>query len=291
MSLDDFNIRQAYSALDNLVEELEQIKKELKDQRELECGKLMPIADYPIGGIEPNIKNSESPEHARQEMITFYERCLAIKKKNEEAIKNNVTMYESLRKLIQTIGISSSYKTLVKGRTVTRDWTEGLRAAIPMKDDWEDVQHIYGRKMKEISEWEKEIADKEKRKQQEEKDMEWIKQVAILADKYGLPISASAYDVLEVILSRSKYLALGDALLRNRNDWSDGPDIVKSELGRFSIENNTDKAIHDALSECIENWNGDGRIFRDCAYNYNRLFGMVDKSLMDDYKMITANIY
>jgi len=63
-------------------------------------------------------------------------------------------------------------------------------------------------------------------------------------------------------------MALADAMIRNRIDWSDGPDIVRSELRHFAVENDIDKLIYECLSNCVDNWDGDGRVFRDCEYNY-----------------------
>ena len=152
------------------------------------------------------------------------------------------------------------------------------------------MQNVFDVKMKDVVDWEDQIAEEKKKQleaaEQEEEKMKWNKQLAVLANKYGLPITADENEILETILSRDKYLLLGDALIRNRLDWSDGPSLVRNELENFVVCDDIDKAIYANLSDCVSNWDGDGRVFRDCEYNYNRLFSMVDESLLNDYKMI-----
>lgn len=295
LSLDDYNIRQAHSAIDALAKELCQAKKDLEDQKALVCGKLMPVADYPIGSIMTNVRSYQSPDQAGLEIEAIYQKCLALKAANQAAIKNNMLVYDSLRKLITAIGIPSSYNKIVNNRSrrmkiVACDWVDGLKASIPMQDKWEEFQNTYNEKMKEISDWKKQIVNCERHRQQEEQKNKWRERVAMLADKYGLPISSDANEVLEVIFNRSKYMALADAMIRNRIDWSDGPDIVRSELRHFAVENDIDKLIYECLSNCVNNWDGDGRVFRDCEYNYNKLFSMADKSLFDDYKILVEGM-
>jgi len=153
LSISDYNIRQAHSAIDALAKELCQAKKDLEDQKTLVCGKLMPVSDYPIGSIMADVKSYQSPERAMQEIESVYQKCLFLKDANQAAIKNNALVYDSLRKLITAIGIPSSYNKIVNNRSrrmkiVACDWVDGLEASIPMQDKWEEVQNTYNEKMK-----------------------------------------------------------------------------------------------------------------------------------------------
>lgn len=95
---------------------------------------------------------------------------------------------------------------------------------------------------------------------------------------------------LEFILSKNKYLHLAHYLQKNRGDWSDGYSYAETGLENFSIESDTDQKIYDEIKELIDDWDFDGRCFRDCNWNYSVLFGMVDdKDLMTDYEFITSN--
>ena len=74
-------------------------------------------------------------------------------------------------------------------------------------------------------------------------------------------------------------------LERNRGDWNDGPNYAEVGLGRFTpdTDNPVDVEIEKEISGLIEDWGGDGRVFRDCKYNYGELKGMVkDDTLVSD---------
>jgi|GEM_PF-4832855 len=296
MSLDEYNVKRAHSAIDDLAMELAQAKKELAEQRMLMTGKLMPVTEYPIENIMVNVKSYQSPEKARQEIEATYHLLLALRFVNQDAIRNNRMIYENLLKLIISTGIASSHTRIINKKTrkvnsMPVNWAKMLQSVIPMEDRWNLVQNVFDVKMKDVVDWEDQIAEEKKKQleaaEQEEEKMKWNKQLAVLANKYGLPITADENEILETILSRDKYLLLGDALIRNRLDWSDGPSLVRNELEHFVVCDDIDKAIYANLSDCVNNWDGDGRVFRDCEYNYNRLFSMVDESLLNDYKMLT----
>jgi len=88
---------------------------------------------------------------------------------------------------------------------------------------------------------------------------------------------------IEATLLKNKYLRLAYYLNKNRNDWSDGHSYAESGLSGFAVEKQIDSDIYNDISSYIDDgWDGDGRVFRDCKYNYTVLYGMVeDKSLVD----------
>ncbi|MDD3906413.1 MAG: hypothetical protein PHS46_07845 [Candidatus Omnitrophica bacterium] len=295
MSLDEYHIKQAHSAIDALAAELATAKRELEEQKALTCGKLMPVTKYPMGQAMASVSSYHSPKEAKKEIEALYQRCLSLKDANQAAIKNNATVYDGLRKLIAAIGIPSSYNKVVNRRSyktesVSYDWTEGLRHLVPTHDDWPDVQKTYEQKMSEVAKWEEKIAaeesEKERQRESEAKNIEKIKTLGILANKYGLALSTEDHEILDAILSKDKYLALGHSLLLNRGDWSDGPDYARCGLDRFEVVSDTDRAIYAELHDLIDDWQGDGRCFRDADYSYDRLFGMVDTALLADYKTL-----
>lgn len=67
----------------------------------------------------------------------------------------------------------------------------------------------------------------------------------------------------------SKYLDLAIAMYRNRGDWSDGYNYVKSALRDFEVETKLDEEIVEELNKIIYEYSFvDGRAFRDCEYSY-----------------------
>ena len=292
---DEYYIRQAHSAIDSLATELIQAKKDLEEQKALTCGKLMTVADYPMGKVMASISSYKTPANARKEVEALYQKCLSMKEANQAAIKNNQVVYDSLRKLIAAIGIPSSYNKIVNRRSyktesVSYDWTDGLWRLVPTYDGWPDVQRTYDQKIADIVKWEGELAAKaEAEKRQSELDaqnIEKIKVLGVLADRYGLPITATYEEILDAILSKDKYLALGHSLRLNRGDWSEGPYHARCGLDRFDVVSDIDHAIYKELRDLIDDWQGDGRCFRDAEYCYDNLFSMVDPQLFADYTKI-----
>jgi hypothetical protein len=295
MSMDDYHIKQAHSAIDSLAAELAQAKKDLEEQKALMCGKLMKVVDYPMGQAMASVSGYGSPAKARRDIEALYQKCLALKDSNQAAIKNNESVYNGLRKLIAAIGIPSNYNKTVNRRSfktesIPYDWTNGLRQLVPTHDGWPEVQRIYDRKMEEVAKWEQQIAgqkeEEERAREAEAKNIEKIKTVGILENKYGMRLSANENTLLDVILSKDKYLALAHCLLKNRRDWNDGPDYAREGLRLFAVESDLDEEICKEIQSLIDDWQGDGRVFRDCKYCYDALFNLADGDILADYQKL-----
>lgn len=64
---------------------------------------------------------------------------------------------------------------------------------------------------------------------------------------------------------------------------------LQNYLGRnsFTVTTELDAKIANELWSYINEWDGDGRIFRDCTYNYEVIFGLVEnQDLYNDYQKI-----
>ena len=109
---------------------------------------------------------------------------------------------------------------------------------------------------------------------------------ATLCVKYDLDAEAEDCDIREAILSKDKYLHLAYWLERNRGDWNDGYSFAETGLSGFHAETAEDNDIVADISSYIEDWDGDGRVFRDCEYNYGVLYGMADEALMKDLQTL-----
>lgn len=83
-------------------------------------------------------------------------------------------------------------------------------------------------------------------------------------------------------MNKNKYYDLILAMMKNRGDWSNGFNYVKTALMFFEAETEEDKEIAKELHEFVYNDEYiDGRIFRDCKYNYNYL---IEKFLTKEEK-------
>lgn len=113
-------------------------------------------------------------------------------------------------------------------------------------------------------------------KAQEDKD----KFLAVIKVKYNISFDSDASDLLEHLLDKCKYLRLADTMYDIRGSFDR---FDRHLLDGFEVVSDTDKEIDEDISECIENWDGDGRIFRDTAWNYDRIFELVNEDLYKDY--------
>ena len=122
-------------------------------------------------------------------------------------------------------------------------------------------------------------AQAEQKKRQRAADVELAKLIV----RYGAPEESDWEDVLESLRAKSKFLDLAIAGMETRGDWSDGFHRVAGALRRFRVEDERDKEIVADLVDCMGH--DDGRVFRDTAWNYDRLFGLVeDQQLVADAK-------
>ena len=76
-------------------------------------------------------------------------------------------------------------------------------------------------------------------------------------------------------MSAGKYRMLVQAMVETRNDWLEGFYRVANALTQFEIEDERDQEIYDDLLGCMDS--DDGRVFRDTAWNYNRLLTLIEE--------------
>ncbi len=225
-----------------------------------------------------------------------------IHQSNLVAIENNKKLVADVTRIMENIGIKSSYsqtKYTTRGNrkteTCTAGWVEDLRRCVKTYDGIESSENSYLEKIKQVDAYKKEKeAEEEKKKQekeQEEKKKLSTNELAIMCVKYGL--DATSFDwgsVLEAIISKNKYLHLAHYLYKNRGDWSDGCDYAKQGIAGFEVANQEDNNIYDAVQEKIDNWDGDGRCFRDMEYGYDYIFRLAPEEMYKDYQKATAFI-
>lgn len=286
----DYAAKQAREAIDTIYKQY----MELKDANTaLVNGQVMKLQKYPWTGNY--VTNYSSPDVAIADYNKEFEACQKVHEENLVAIKNNIAIKTALFKLLENLGIQKSYSEFKRGRSKSTSyhWPNELGQFIPTTDNWDSIQSLY---TDAIARANKVKSDEEDEKREKLEEMERVKAInnkikmmGILANKYDLSLDADQDDILKKICDQDKYLALAHGLLENRMDWSDGPDSASCALRQFKIETSIDKEIHDSILPYIEDWDGDGRIFRDMEWSYDKLFEIVElnnPSLYSDYQKL-----
>lgn len=224
---------------------------------------------------------------------------------NIPLIEANIQLRNKIKEIMENAGIPSSYsESHYKSsrsrsptyQTIKAGWALDLDRVVCINDNWEQEKRYYEDFKRKVEEYRKQVTAEEqaklKAKEQEEKKIIEQRELAVMVLKYNLPPASTWKEVMDCVLGKDKYLRLAHYLSLNRGDWNDGCTYAENGILNFKIEGAIDEQISECIQSCMgENWDGDGRIFRDCEWNYDRIFGMVtDKGLMDDYGLINGRI-
>lgn len=135
----------------------------------------------------------------------------------------------------------------------------------------------------------KEEVEREQKRKLDEQHQNRLRVLIKMQIKYGLNDGVDAYTILEHFLNQSRYLYLADAMLAARNDFSENSSAIHAayEFRKRSDGAALDQAIADDVIDAGDDAD-DGRVFRDCDWNYDRLFELVDTELLEDYRAIRA---
>lgn len=218
---------------------------------------------------------------------------------NIPAIENNKLIVDGIIKLMAKFGISDSwvereyksYRTKPKETTHTQQWSGAVNKYIKTSDGFWSIERQCNSHKEQVEKWRteklKELAKLQQLAEQELKQKQATMELARFQVKYNLAATSDWQDVLSVILEKNKYLYLAHYLEKNRGDWNDGYYYAKTGLEGFPIESEQDQQINDDIQRHIDDWDGDGRCFRDTTWSYGVIYGLVtDESLMTDYQTI-----
>jgi hypothetical protein len=138
-----------------------------------------------------------------------------------------------------------------------------------------------------IEKWNQEIKQGERLAEQAAKNeavaLQRQRLCGVLCAKYALAIDSEPNEILNTILDKNKYLRLAYYLEKNRSDWNDGPYYAECGLEKFPVVSDIDREISKEISGHISDWDGDGRVFRDCKWNYSALYEMVGRDSPELY--------
>lgn len=231
----------------------------------------------------------------------FKNNCEKIIAENVEIKAHNDKIAEKIGLIMQELGVGGSYSTWeYKTNRSSRKTSQihsagyigdlnrllGYPPTIPL-----NIEQFKTNIEKEYKEIIAKIREKEKEKLKEKAKKEKEHSFALIRAKYTPDNALSDYeDIRDKILSKDKYLALAYWLEKNRNDWNDGYNYAQKGIDSFVVENKEDEEIQKNIIDLIESGRNDGdidgRVFRDCEFNYNFLYSKVEKELLNDLKKL-----
>lgn len=276
------------------------------------CNALVQFSSYSSLKVKGYWQSERDPETSAEwdsQLAKFNEsasaelvRLKSVTEANAAAIANNKTVIERASIYMREVGIPASFsKTEYIGRNrkpTTTSFPAGyitdLNRNATVSDGYDTAVRAVNdavRQAKEYADKQKAaIAQKERETQRADEAKKAEMAIVHMRVKYGCDPGAESRDVLDAILDKDKYLRLAHYMAKNRGDWTDGCDYAETGLNGFDVETEEDKEIHDAVSGACEDWQGDGRVFRDMEFNYGYLFAKVDDGLMKDYTTVNDAI-
>lgn len=261
---------------------------------------------YNYYGSEIECSSIEALDKRKAEIEAAIESLVAAQNKAEEenkaTIANNILIREKIKLTMEHLGIADSYSVyeLPSPRSRNKDWVKktagwvsDLNRCVPISLEGykNDVSQLNVKVERLYTAAAQVVRSKEAEKKRKEEKAIAEHELALLRAKY-CPDNAFALadDVMESLLSKNKYLMLAYHLQCTRNDWSEGFYMAQNGVDAFVVETDVDKEIEKELRAILSSsWEEDGRVFRDCEWNYNVLFGMVeDEALMADFQKLYA---
>lgn len=286
--------------------------KELPNKRSFEVGKDITIESstnwwkyhtYYFGMKDiSSLRELEDRKNTLLAKVSEWEAAVdAVVEENKPLIEINLYIHNKVKQIMKQIGIPDTYSVRdTKSRSMNPKWINNsagylgdLSRNIPTSQ-WSghnsDAQQLririeegYRTVYHTLSDA---LSKETKAKARTENETKW----AFFKVKYGCEPLATPNDVLDKVLRSCKYLYLAHYLALNRADWSEGYSYAEIGLHHFTAETEEDfeieKCISGIIADSAEDGYIDGRMFRDCEYNYQVLYYMVGGELLTDYEQI-----
>lgn len=230
-------------------------------------------------------------------------RLLAVHEANLPAIENNKKVRAKVTQVMQAIGIPNSYSErdysskarTPKYNTKSAGYLSDLARNVTDTDGYDSAVQSANYAAQQATDYVRHavalLGQKEREAAIAEQKRKNEMVIVHMRVKYECEPEASPRAVLDAILDKNKYLRLAHYLELNRGDWSEGSDYAEQGLYGFSIETPLDQEIYDVNKALCDDWEGDGRVFRDNEHNYSTIFALVeDDKLMKDYQTVKEMI-
>jgi hypothetical protein len=242
----------------------------------------------------------QNVKRARELLIEARRNIEVRHQENLPVIENNKAVAQHVKRIMTNLGIPESRTTYgyataraknMTRRTVTSGYVTDLAEVCKTEDGYKACCNHLDSFESRINSYEA-----EHRKAEASAQSVALKQKAArdslvllgqLSAKYACEASTPA--IIEALCERDKYFALGYWMMRNRADWNDGPAKAQQGLGYFfPLISDEDQAINAEITALCEDWDDDGRVFRDCTYNYDTLFARADGEILLDFRALEA---
>lgn len=242
-------------------------------------------------------------DRAIKKYTEIFDKCKVEHEQNLPAIENNKKIVEGIEAMMEKFGVKGSWSEWnyptsrsrhKKEEIVSCKWKSEVSRFVPSKDNFGSIELWYKNRMSEVESWKtkklQELDEKIKSKEKEEAEILNRRTLAQFQVKYDLDPSSDWNRVLIHLLRMDKYLRFAHFLEENRNDWNEGYHWSEVALEGFQIETELDQEIADNIQFEIDNWDNDGRCFRDCTWNYSKIRTLVDEKLLEEYFKVKSYI-
>lgn len=220
-----------------------------------------------------------------------YQTAKVIAEESQQIGQENLQVLEEAKKLLIEAGYSAvTWEGKRRTKKVAATWVVGLASQTPVYayPPVFEIESLFASWKQRWIEKSFEVKTDRILKEHTQRQSEERNKKMRLAVKYAIELGMSSpenqtpMDVIECVLEKDKYLRLSDAMHRVRDDWSDGCGPVIHALSCFVFEAPIDNEMYISVSDAVDTFNvdPDGRIFRDCTWNYGRIAEYADTRLL-----------
>ena len=221
---------------------------------------------------------------------------------NQKIADENSKLHSSLNKLFEEIGLPTSYvgyKTK-RSRNTTRieygyrNEISGLidrtnwdnRFSRDTRDAESRIDNLFSYKLKQVID---EQITKEREESEKKKQLDELKLIARLNEKYKLGNVDDICDLFDVLLEKDNNLNLAYAMERVRN-W--GMEYIDNVFRIYNSNDWDDEGLVAEMDELFDRWHegeiDDHRVFRDIKHGYDYLYSLVDAELLTDFELVRS---
>lgn len=248
----------------------------------------VPYVPEPSSPYYDRDKNEAVYERYISELETGHAKNMIIFQQNQKIAQENRLLWDSVEAMLKGVGVVFTGRLNIHAGTRRKPsyankefpWVAELRNQFRLWTAYSEsgaLCKIHSAKQ-ELEKIRQEARLKKQKIEEEEKRRYTV---TTLNGQYK---STDAREILEEILNKCPILNLAHAMHSCRN-YFDRVYMVESALRGISNIPNLQDAYEEISSLC-ENYDGDGRVFRDCNYDYSYVYSLVDKDLLVDYDKI-----
>lgn len=227
------------------------------------------------------------------------------RKQMEEAHARNIPKIESNRRiraivtaLMENLGLPKEYRApkansrayIPRMERHDAGWVGDLNRWCPISDGYEMHSRTCDNAERIITEGrdaarkaaEDRIISMEQHREKERKEREANLAWARVILNHRLGGTPTWSEIKQALCEKDQRVRLALAMMHARESWEEGHEEVLQAFRSFKPLDSVDAAIFSDVAECIANWDGDGRIYRDTRWNYDAILATVEQTLRDD---------